>query len=353
MTATDWRFSLIFAQGQPLQNAVKLWKACEDAGLFMVGVADSPNLLRELYVSTTLCALGTSRAKIITYVTNPVTRHPSVAAAAFMSLNEIAPGRIAMGVGSGDSALWSIGKKGARVQQMRDYITAVKALLRGETANWDGYSFKAEWSAYEPFDLPVYVACSGPKILRMAAEVADGAIVTMGFAPEDVAYVRGIVAEGRRTAGRSDRDFALWWNAHVVFDESYEKAAERSLGWSPYWLTMGSMEGKGIPDELKEKFKQLNSDAHDLNAVYHAKDRNKVVLERAKALGVYDWMMRHSPRLFGTPRDVATRLNEFGARDMKQWIFFATSRGAWAGSPEEERLDLINKIGREVTPLLS
>ncbi len=352
MPSSDWRLSLIFAQGQPLANAVKLWRACEDAGLAMVGVADSPNLLRELYVSTTVCALNIHKSRIITYVTNPVTRHPSVTAAAFMSLNEVAPGRITMGIGSGDSALWSIGKKGARVQLMREYVTAVKALVRGEHATWDGYRFKGEWSSFEPFELPVYVACSGPKILRMAAEVADGAIITMGFAPEDVAYVRAIVAEGLAASGRVERDFEIWWNAHVVFDESYEQAAARSLGWSPYWLTMGSLDGKGIPDELKEKFKQLNADAHDLNAVYRATDRNRVVLERAKALGVYDWMMHHSPRLFGTPADVAKRLNEMGALDMKRWIFFATSRGAWAGSPEEERLDLIHKLGREVTPLL-
>ncbi len=353
MAREDWKFSLVFAQGQPLPDAVKLWQASEDVGLDMLGVADSPNLLRELYVSTTMCAINTMKADIITYVTNPVTRHPSVTASAFMSLNELAPGRIGMGIGTGDSALWSIGQPGARVATMRAYIVTVKALLRGDRATWQGDTFQAAWSGIEPFDLPVYVACAGPKILRMAAEVADGAIVTMGFAPEDVAYVRDIVDRGLEASGRSADDFQIWWNAHMAFDESVEAAAERSMGWSPYWLTMGSLEGKGIPEEFKDKLKALNIDAHDLDAVYRSKDRQKTVVERAKKLGVYDWMLSRSPRLFGTPQDIAARFNELGREhDMKHWILFMISRASWDASPHEERLDQIHKLGREVIPLV-
>ncbi|MDA0262229.1 MAG: LLM class flavin-dependent oxidoreductase [Proteobacteria bacterium] len=354
MARSDWKFSLVFAQGQPILDAVKLWQASEDAGLDLLGIADSPNLLRELYVSATMCAVNTKKADIITYVTNPVTRHPSVTASAFMSLNELAPGRIGMGIGTGDSALWSIGQKGARVAAIREYILTVKALLRGEKVTWQGSQFEAAWSGVEPFDLPVYVACAGPKILRMAAEVADAGIVTMGFAPEDVAYVRNIVDEGLTASGRRADDFQIWWNAHMAFDESVEAAAERSMGWSPYWLTMGSLEGKGIPDGLKDKLKQLNADAHNLDAVYRSKDRQQTLVNRAKELGVYEWMLSRSPRLFGTPQDIAARFNELGrAHDMKHWILFMISRSSWDASPHEERLDQINKLGREVIPLLT
>ena len=354
MANSDWKMSVIFAQGQQLGKAVELWQACETAGLDMVGVADSPNLLREMYISTAMALTGTESIPVITYVTNPVSRHPSVTACGFMTLNELAPGRIGMGIGSGDSALWSVGKKGAKVALMRDYIVAVKALLRGERVNWDGYEFKGEWSFFEPFDLKVYVACSGPKILRVAAEVADGAIVTMGFSAEDVDYVKGIVADGLAASGRRDKEFEIWWNAHITFDESYEAAAARSLGWSPSWLTMGSLEGKGIPDEYKEKLRQLNADSHDLNAVYRSKNREQTVVDRAKELGLYDWLLSRSPRLFGTSDDVANRLNELGRdHDMKKWIFFATGRGERSAATNEERLAYIDQLTGQVRPQLA
>jgi 5,10-methylenetetrahydromethanopterin reductase len=354
MAKRNWRFSIMFAQGQHYRRSVELWQACEQAGMALVGVADSPNLLREMYVSTTLCITHTKKVPVVTYVTNPVTRHPSVTACGFMSLNELAPGRIAMGIGSGDSALWSIGKKGAKVQLMRDYIVAVKALMRGEKVKWDDYEFKAEWSFYEPFELPVYVACSGPRILRAGAEVADAAIVTMGFSDADINDVKRIVDDGRRAVGKDPKTFAIWWQAHITFDESYEAAAARSLGWSPSWLTMGSLDGKGIPDQYKERLRQLNADTHNLQAVYRTKNREQIVVERAKALGLYDWLIERSPRLFGTPKDVAKRLNELADRHgTTDWIFFASGRGERASATNEERLDLINKLAYEVVPLLT
>ncbi|MSP51955.1 MAG: LLM class flavin-dependent oxidoreductase [Alphaproteobacteria bacterium] len=354
MAKRNWRFSIMFAQGQHYGKSVELWQACENAGMSLVGVADSPNLLREVYVSTTLCILNTKKVPVITYVTNPVTRHPSVTACGFMSLNELSPGRIGMGIGSGDSALWSIGKKGAKVQLMHDYIVAVKRLLRGEKVKWDDYEFKAEWSFFQPFELPVYVACSGPRILRVAAETSEAAIVTMGFSDDDINDVKSIVDEGRRAAGRTAGKFDIWWQAHVTFDDSYEAAAARSIGWSPSWLTMGSLEGKGIPDQYKAKLLELNADTHNLQAVYRTKNREQIIVERAKALGIYDWLMSRSPRLLGTPKDVAKRLNELADRHgTTDWLFFASGRGERAAATNQERLDLINKLAYEVAPLLT
>ena len=352
MADKKMKFSVMFAQGQPLDKAVELWKACEEEGMSMVGVADSPALLRELYVSTTMCVLNTSKVQVITYVTNPISRHPSVTAAAFMTLNELAPGRIGMGIGTGDSAMWGVGLKPARLSRTRDYILTVKGLLRGEEVTWEGSKFKAEWSAWSPpVELPVYVACAGPKVLRMAAEVAEGGLVTMGFSPEDVANIRAIVAEGHAAAGRSD-DFDIWWNAHVTFADSVEAARATSLGWSPSWLTMGSLEGKGIPDEYKEKLLQLNVDTHDLEAVYRSPNREVTIVERAKKLGIYDWLMSRSPGLMGTPADVTVRLKELRDRDMLNWIFFATGRGPRASASNAERLELVRTLSRQIMPNL-
>ena len=352
MANSDWKLSVMIAHGS-VKRAVDLWKACEDAGLHVIGAADSQNLMREIYVSLTACALSTSRAKIMTYATNPVTRHPTVTAGAFVALEELAPGRLMMGIATGDSAMWSMGRKPAKLAALRDYIIAVKGLCAGEEITWDGHSFKPRWAYFEPFNLPTYVMCSGPKILRMAAEVADGAVVHMGFAPEDIAYARSIIDEGRRAVGKDPDTFDVWWNAHIVFDETYQAAADRSVGWLPSWLTMGSMDGKGIPDEYKEKLKQLNADTHSLSAVYRSGNRDETVAARAKELGIHDWLLSRSPRLFGTVDDVVGRLNELGSTlDMKQWIFFAWGRGERTGGDDEERYEMINTVGRDILPRL-
>ncbi|MBM3505731.1 MAG: LLM class flavin-dependent oxidoreductase [Alphaproteobacteria bacterium] len=353
MAASDWKLSVMMGHGS-VKRALQLWRRCDEIGLDVVGAADSQNLMREIYVCLTAVALSTKRARIMSYATNPVTRHPSVTAGAFVAMNELAPGRLMMGIGTGDSALWSMGRKPAKLALLRSYIETVKALCAGDYVTWDGNRFKPAWAHFEPFDLPVYVMCSGPKILRMAAEVADGAVIHMGFAPEDIAHARSIVEEGRRAAGKDPKTFDIWWNAHIVFDESYAAAARRSIGWLPSWLTMGSMDGKGIPDQYKEKLKQLNADTHSLASVYRSKNREEIVVERAKELGLYDWLLSRSPRLFGTTADVAERMNDLKRTlDLKQWIFFAWGKGERTGGEDAERLEMIDRVGLELRPLLA
>ena len=74
---------------------------------------------------------------------------------------------------------------------------------------------------------------------------------------------------------------------------------------------------------------------------------------RAKELGLYDWLLERSPRLFGRPEDVAARLNELGREyAMTDWIFYATTRGARV-SADAERRDLIEKLSRGDMPRLA
>ena len=126
------RIALNVLQQGPLPEGPEWWTLADRAGVDVIGLPDSPALVRELYVVAALCAEHTSRARIMTSVTNPLSRDPSVTASCLLTLEEIAPGRIACGIGTGDSALWGVGLRPATVAQLRDYIVAVKALLRGE-----------------------------------------------------------------------------------------------------------------------------------------------------------------------------------------------------------------------------
>ena len=121
---------------------LQMCRAVEDAGLEMLGVSDSPMLAKELYVVSTYCAMNTSRVRVVSAVTNPVTRHPSVTASGVYALDQLAPGRLGLGLATGDSALWGIGKKGiATVGHLKEYILAVKGLLRNEEVHYRGATF--------------------------------------------------------------------------------------------------------------------------------------------------------------------------------------------------------------------
>ncbi|MCL2582415.1 MAG: LLM class flavin-dependent oxidoreductase, partial [Streptosporangiales bacterium] len=78
-------------------------RLCEDAGFDGMFITDSQNLWLECWVALTVAAMTTSRLKLGTCVTNPVTRHPAVTADAAASLQEVSGGRVILGIGRGDS----------------------------------------------------------------------------------------------------------------------------------------------------------------------------------------------------------------------------------------------------------
>ena len=340
------QIALNVLQQGPLSESPEWWKLLDDAGVHVIGLPDSPALVRELYVTAAACAVNTSRATIMTAVTNPLSRDPAVTASALLTLNELAPGRVAMGIGTGDSAMWGVGMRPARVARLRDYILAVKALLRGEEATYGGRTFQMQWSdGPQAADIPVVVAVSGPRVLQMACETSDGMLLSMGFGPENVAYVRDLVERGCSAAGRDPAELQLWWNSEIVFGDSPEEALGRGMGVSTEWLTMGSLEGKQIPDHLKPALLQFNAHTQDIASDYQDEGRMTALIQRARELGLYDWLLARAPGLWGRPEDIAARLRELEAQGMDRWMFYV-------GRSESDRMNQLRLICNGVLPLL-
>ena len=316
-------FCLNFLQDRPLAEVRSWWQASEAAGLDFVGVPDSPVIARELLVSAAHCASVTEHVGIMSAVTNPISRDPSVLASALFTLNELAPGRIACGIGTGDSALWSVGLEPARIARLRETIGAVKGLLRGEEVEFEGRCFKPAWLAWNPpVDVPLYVACAGPKVLRMAAQHADGMIVFMGFAPENIAFVRDTIDEACAEIGRDPAELHVWWQTTVNFADTVEEAMERSLGVNTSWMTMRSLEGKQIPDDIRAALVRFNADMEDVGSAYGDADRGRALVERARQAGIYDWIVSRAPGFWGPPEVIAERLREYATQGLDRWQFY-------------------------------
>src|SRR5918992_4419848 len=100
------RFGITFLPNAP-REFIEWCRVAEETGFDIIGIADSQSLYREVYVSTTLCAVNTSRIRFGPRVINPLTRHPAVPASAAATLEELAPGRTMLGLGIGDSAVYN------------------------------------------------------------------------------------------------------------------------------------------------------------------------------------------------------------------------------------------------------
>ena len=342
----DFQFCLNFLTDEPLETILEWWQACEAAGVDHVGVADSPMLVHETFVAAAYGAVNTSRIGLMTAVTNPISRDPSVMASALFSLDGIAPGRIACGIGTGDSAMWTIGLKSAKVARLGEYVTAVKTLLRGEEAEFEGRRFKAAWKNWAPpVEVPLYMACAGPRVLRMASQIADGMIIFMGFSPENLEFVNRNILEACTEVGRDPAELDIWWQTTINFAPTVEEAMERSLGVNTSWMTMGSLEGKQIPPELVERLKRFNTDMEDVSATYVATDRGKVLVDRAKELGLYDWLISMAPGFWGPPESIARRLLEFRDQGMVNWQFYIAQFHG-------DRFEYLDRFVNGVLPLL-
>ncbi len=209
---------------------VELVKWIEDLGFDNLWITDSSMHAGDCYVYATLALQATSRMTVGTAVTNPLTRHPAITANAFRSLEQLAPGRVACGIGVGDRPLYELGLPMAKLQTLRDSIDAMRRLWRGEPVEgevgpWRFVSGHLRSAVPEP---PVFISASRPKALELTGEVADGLILLAGLFPEGLAFAREHVARGRAAGGRPTFDETLFLYGAIADDEAAAIDSARS-----------------------------------------------------------------------------------------------------------------------------
>lgn len=179
----------------------------EDSRFTALWMADSHQLYTDTYATLAACAVETETLDLRTGVTNPISRHPSVTANAIATINQLSDDRAALGIGAGDSGVYSVGKTPAKVSELHETVEKIQTLLRGDTVEFNGEEFGLE-QANGTVD--VYVAAEGPVTLRMAGQVADGIMFGGGSSPEIIeAFALENIREGAERAGRSLDDIEL------------------------------------------------------------------------------------------------------------------------------------------------
>lgn len=165
-----------------IEEHLKIVEMAAEAGfdpiLFADGVSTAGVTHRDIFSMLTLWSQRLKTQRIGTAVTNPVTRHPAVIANGFCTLDELAPGRVIIGIGTGDTPVYVLGKRAAKLAELRESIRFMRAFCAGEPQEINGQPLQATWRKSH---IPIFVAAEGPKTLTMAGEMADGVIVASGL----------------------------------------------------------------------------------------------------------------------------------------------------------------------------
>ena len=198
----------------------------EDAGFDHVWVYDSPRFA-EPYVAMSYCAMATKRVTVGTAVTNPQTREPAVIANGFATLSTLTNGRVAMGMGLGDSAVKFIGKQPARFEEFREKITLIRRLLAGEEVELNGKPLKLPVPPEKK--PPVLIAAEGPKTFDFAGGGCDGAIISPGGSPHFLKYSIEKIRAGAAKAGRDPKSLHICAWTHCVVAPTRKQAMEELL----------------------------------------------------------------------------------------------------------------------------
>ncbi len=185
---------------------VDLARLCEEIGFDRFGVADY-RYYSDCFVVMTACLQATTRLEVLSLVTDPYVRHPSLTAAAIATMNDLAPGRAVLGIGGGreQPAFWGEDRPHP-VHAVREAVEVCRRMWRGEEVTYEGrvirtYGAKMDFAVH---DVPrVLIAARGRQMLRLAGEIADIAHLAAWFI--DLTHFRENIAQVRRGAERAGR----------------------------------------------------------------------------------------------------------------------------------------------------
>jgi coenzyme F420-dependent glucose-6-phosphate dehydrogenase len=251
----------------------------EQVGLDSVAVSDhfQPWRHKSGHAPNSLVWLGalaeaTERVQMMTSVLTPTMRyHPSIVAQSFGTLGCLAPGRVILGVGTGEAmnetpataAEWPGAKE--RRLRMAEAIELIRELWTGERVTFAGEYYRTDKATiYDKPEqpVPIYVAASGPLAAKLAGRAGDGFICTSGKGTELYEQLLGNVAEGAEAAGRDASSIERTIEVKVSYDRDADYALKACEWWAALALTADEKSGIEDPIEMERLADEHADRAH-------------------------------------------------------------------------------------------
>ncbi len=247
----------------PIPEAVEYVRYAEDRGFEAVWQAES-RLVREATVPMAAFLAQTTRIKVGAGVVNNWTRNPALLASTFSTLDDLAPGRVILGIGAWWDPLASkVGIERIRpLTAIRETVEAVRALLADETVTYhgdfvhlDGVELDYVHQERRPKEVPIYIGATGMKMMELTGEIADGVLLNYLVPPTYNAQAMEALERGAARAGRSVDDLDRPQLVVCSVSEDRQVALDRArllvtqyLGQQPH-----IMKASGVPITLLDE----------------------------------------------------------------------------------------------------
>jgi 5,10-methylenetetrahydromethanopterin reductase len=254
------RLAVYLQDAHPIRQGMDIARYAEERGFEAVWQAES-RLVREATVPMAAYLAVTDRIRVGSGVVNNWTRNPALLASTFSTLDDLAPGRVILGIGAWwDPLAARVGINRTRpLLAMRETIDAVRALLNDETVTYhgqfvhlDGVELDYVHQPRRKKDVPIYIGATGMKMMELAGEIADGVVLNYLVSPAYNDTAMAALQAGADRAGRSLAD--LDRPQLVVCSLSSDRAAAldsarllvtQYLGQQPH-----IMRASGVPQSL-------------------------------------------------------------------------------------------------------
>ena len=251
-------FGVTVLPDPPYTRWLELIRLAESHGFEYAWTYDSHVLWQESIPTLAVAARETSKIKLGHFVTNPATRDPTVLASSYATLHDISNGRMAMGVGRGDSAVRYIGRQPMRVADFESALRMVKGFMNGREVQWNDRDLQLKWVRPELPQIPMWVAGDGPRARGVAGRVGDGVIIQLAD-PEIISWIMDTARRAAEEAGRDPSQLKCIVGAPAHITDDLADAREQ-VRWFPAMVSNHVMDlierygtdGSSVPKALTD-----------------------------------------------------------------------------------------------------
>jgi probable F420-dependent oxidoreductase len=310
------RFGVTVLPDPPFARMIELMRFAEGQGFEHAWTYDSHILWQESYATLPLAAAQTERIKLGHFVTNPGIRDATITASWYATMQDISNGRMALGIGRGDSSRRVVGLKPVKVADFEQRCRMIKELMNGREVDWNEKQLKLDWVRPELPPIPMWIAGYGPRALAVAGRVADGVIIQLAD-PHIIQWIMDTARKAAEEAGRDPSELKCIVGAPSNVTDDIDSAREQTR-WFPAMVSnhvMDLIERYGYDSEIPHAL----TDYVKKRKFYDYKEHSRVGAKHGDF--VTDEIVDRFCVL-GTPAEAAAKLKELESIGVDQFNIY-------------------------------